>query len=420
MSRTKLFMGCRGRIKTVMATGDHPLTAMSVALSCGMLSPDTKRLLIELPHNRPQGVYKDGDSCTLPAAFRASALPINPAQAAKLKLPPLAQRPPTPLKGSDSFVDSRISLGSLPASKPLLGSPKQSAAAVSSADHSNNLLVAASHTPAASVQEQSALAAGAQVPRLQASPSGLAALHSGLQSQGLVQAWGDSGSVPRVPANPQYEQLKGRLLSSSEDTMQAVPKPGNQQSSGSPPKAKSLLTRAWSWRPHRIAHSADEVPHQTTTHISSRIGHAQSTPPGFKQALAAQHGSGEYEVASVELVHAHSAQPDFNQSKFQQLPPCVNFTPALADLKCTLAEDKMLHPVKVGEAMTKIAEGAECVITGPVFEHLLQHAAPAELELVLRSTAVCARMRARQKAQLVQLLGKAGLSISANRQFQVS
>ena len=404
-------MGCRGRIKTVMATGDHPLTAMSVALSCGMLSPDTKRLLIELPHNRPQGVYKDGDSCTLPAAFRASALPINPAQAAKLKLPPLVQRPPTPLKGSDSFVDGGISLGSLPASKPLLGSPRQSADAVQSADHSNNQSVVAGHTPAASVQTQSALTAGAQESRLQASPSGLAALHSGLQSQGHVQAWGASG---------EYEQLKGRLLSSSEDTMQAVPRPGNQQSSGSPPKAKSLLTSGWSWRPHRIAHSADEVPRQTTTHISSRIGHAQSTPPGFEQALAAQHGSGEYEVASVELVHAHSAQPDFNQSDFQQLPPSVSFTPALADLKCTLAEDKMLLPVKIGEAMTKIAEGAECVITGPVFEHLLQHAAPAELELILRSTAVCARMRARQKAQLVQLLGKAGLSISANRRFQVS
>lgn len=61
-------------------------------------------------------------------------------------------------------------------------------------------------------------------------------------------------------------------------------------------------------------------------------------------------------------------------------------------------------------AMTSIAEGdAQCAITGAAFEHLLQQEDLSVLEAVLQNAVVFARMRPHQKAQVLSLLGVAGL-----------
>ena len=61
-------------------------------------------------------------------------------------------------------------------------------------------------------------------------------------------------------------------------------------------------------------------------------------------------------------------------------------------------------------ALTIIAEGqAQCAITGAAFEHLLQQEDLAILQAVLQNAVVFARMQPHQKAQVMSLLGAAGL-----------
>ena len=61
-------------------------------------------------------------------------------------------------------------------------------------------------------------------------------------------------------------------------------------------------------------------------------------------------------------------------------------------------------------ALTSIAEGqAQCAITGAAFEHLLQQEDLGILQAVLQNAVVFARMQPHQKAQVMSLLGAAGL-----------
>lgn len=342
----------------MMATGDHPLTAMSVALSCGIISPDSKRLLVELPHNVRQAPAHDGDICAWPRALKDAAMPTSPGQAARLKLSPLVHPPPAPLgdPGTSAGLQGRL------ASLPLLRSP-------------------AAHT-------------GLQLP-FQAD-----------QHRAAESSQSHAASQQSMHGEPAL--TVGALVPSSSQPLNSVSQEAPKHS------------RIWSWRSRQIAHSpTDPAAHTFRIHMT-QLSHAQTTPPGFAAAVAAQQSStGQYEVVNVELVHAQSAEADFNRSEFEQTSPSTSHSPALSALKYILAENKMLCPVKSEEAISKIAEGAQCIMTGPVFEHLLQHAEPAELELILRGTAVCARMRSHQKSQLVQLLGPAGLKFTQHRHFQV-
>lgn len=92
---------------------------------------------------------------------------------------------------------------------------------------------------------------------------------------------------------------------------------------------------------------------------------------------------------------------------------------ALDTLAAVLADADKLRSVKLSEGLELIGGGCECILTGPAFELLVQHAEPAVLDLVLRSTTVCAHMRASQKMQLMQLLGSTGLTVSNTRHIEV-
>lgn len=140
----------------------------------------------------------------------------------------------------------------------------------------------------------------------------------------------------------------------------------------------------------------------------------------------------QMELASTTLAHARSSEPFlFEQLAAPSHDDSFNLdqaspTDAAHDrcsihdaLSFVLAEEGQLMPLTKSSAMTLIAEGHQCIITGPVFEYLLQHAEPVFMETVLRNVAVCARMRSHQKAQLVQLLGAHGLAYSSTRRFKV-
>ena len=52
---------------------------------------------------------------------------------------------------------------------------------------------------------------------------------------------------------------------------------------------------------------------------------------------------------------------------------------------------------------------AQCCVTGPAFEYMLQQEDLSVVETVLRNVVVFARMRPRQKGQVMDLLGSRGL-----------
>ena len=150
------------------------------------------------------------------------------------------------------------------------------------------------------------------------------------------------------------------------------------------------------------------------------------------QAGSSQSKPVQMELASTTLAHARSSEPflsdqlaalstndSFNLDQASPIDAAHDRCSIHDALSFVLAEEGQLMPLTKSSAMTLIAEGHQCIITGPVFEYLLQRAEPVFLETVLRNVAVCARMRSHQKAQLVQLLGAHGLVYSSTRRFKV-
>ena len=48
-------------------------------------------------------------------------------------------------------------------------------------------------------------------------------------------------------------------------------------------------------------------------------------------------------------------------------------------------------------------------MTGPAFEHMVQHGEPTLIEAIMSSVKVFSRMRSQQKGQVMDLLGQRGL-----------
>lgn len=178
------------------------------------------------------------------------------------------------------------------------------------------------------------------------------------------------------------------------------------------------------------------LPTQQDTGSSQQLPKTTTQPiPLFSQTPSSQSKPVQTELASSSLAHARSSEPYF----FDQLEPdassllsnsinpdegmppdAVNDRCFLQDaLSFVLAEEGRLMPLAKRDAVALIAEGHQCIITGAVFEYMLQHAESAFLETVLRNVAVCARMKSHQKAQLVQLLGAHGITYSSSRKFKV-
>lgn len=101
------------------------------------------------------------------------------------------------------------------------------------------------------------------------------------------------------------------------------------------------------------------------------------------------------------------------------LSAAVQNSALYAQLTCSIATTEDVQMASAAQAFRAAAEGMQCIITGAVFDFLLEHAEPAVLETVLRSTVVYARMKSHQKAQLVSLLGTEGLTTAAGREFKV-
>ena len=88
-------------------------------------------------------------------------------------------------------------------------------------------------------------------------------------------------------------------------------------------------------------------------------------------------------------------------------------------LRFTCADNDNIGVVSPAQGLHLLAEGFSVILMGPALDVLLQRAEPAVLELILRSTAVCAHMRAAHKKQLVQLLGSQGITMHGRPHLKV-
>ena len=310
-----LLYACRGRLQTIMVTGDHYLTATAVAQVTGMLNFKQKHFLIAQPEtvfirestiHLPTVSSLEGTANSMPLDRYGQILRTKSALPIDLKAVADSENQPQVSGGSRSKSLSNIETGAV---KPLLKG-------VSGTRFSSKPIVA---KPA-------------------------------LQS-----------TSPRQPA--QLPSVPASQMHLSQANLQQHQQPA--QIEYSPP---GLL-------------------------------HARSSEPCMFQQLTAQ-------ADADDLCHL-------------QQPAVAEPDPSQDALSFIMAEEGRLVPLPQREAVAMIAEGHQCIITGPVFDYLLQHAEPSLLETVLHNVAVCARMRSHQKAQLVQLLSNQGLTVSSTRKFKV-
>ena len=196
--------------------------------------------------------------------------------------------------------------------------------------------------------------------------------------------------IQRSTLKPLLKNVSGAQFSSKPINAKPALQPVSPRQS-SQPSNKTSLTQAKA-KPRQQQPVQDEL-------TPSGLAHARSSEPYMFHELLAQTDSDHLD----HLRQPAAAEPDLRQD----------------ELSFIIAEEGRLTPLARKEAFAIIAEGHQCMITGPAFEYLVQHADPSLLETVLHNVAVCARFKSHQKAQLVQLLSSQGLTVSNTRKFKV-
>ena len=172
------------------------------------------------------------------------------------------------------------------------------------------------------------------------------------------------------------------------------------------------------------------VPKPAFQHPSSpQAAHVTSSQMFASYADSQQQQPAQIDGSSQSLSHARFSEPFANSQLLAQTnadnlahlqqPTSAEPDPNQDELSFIMAEDGKLAPLSRREAFAMIATGHQCIITGSVFDYLVHQADPSLLEAVLHNVAVCARMKAHQKAQLVNLLSDQGLIVSSTRKFKV-
>lgn len=325
---------CRGRLRTIMVTGDHPLTAVATAQVTGMLNYRRKHIILT-----SEAEYKCGKPEHLLSASSLGST-VN-----------------LPTQSLESFGRSLCTKSAMPYDRAAVAG-NVTGISTRSASRSKSLSTAEF------------------ADKLTNEP------RSRLSSRPLVVK-------PAVPSS--------------------IPKSQDGSVSGA-------------------AYSSQRGPVFIQQHLQATRQIATYTvEAGFSQFTPVQ-----TEPASNPFVHTSSSDSYFFDTVATRthLPLSNSITPcqtnmrgtasdSLASLSFALAEEGQIAPMAGSDAVDLIAQGHQCIITGSVFDCLLQHAEPALLKAVLCNVAVCACMGPQQKAQLVQLLGSHGLTLSSTRNFKV-
>ncbi|KAL3135218.1 hypothetical protein ABBQ38_006298 [Trebouxia sp. C0009 RCD-2024] len=171
--------------------------------------------------------------------------------------------------------------------------------------------------------------------------------------------------------------------------------------------------------------------------IEWKVARAQSTQSGFKQAWQASETAqmrlgltGLEQQTAVQtrsfqpgVAHARSVQPGLAQVGWLDDVNIETYSLSArpSGVVCSVVDTAHSSPRPIDHlvALTMIAEGAVCAVTGPYIDNAVQHAEPAVLKMVLQSLAVATHMKAEQKARLVRLVGSQGLTLASKDHIQV-
>ena len=143
--------------------------------------------------------------------------------------------------------------------------------------------------------------------------------------------------------------------------------------------------------------------HEDVPHISL---HVRCDQQGHQQDAVqlAHHHHGQHSQSDL----SHASRDSLSDAMSQQLHSVSNLTAGMLFLTEGYSPGRELQTAL--ETLQSIAQGeAQCCLTGPAFEHLLQHAEPVVLESIMQHAVVFARMKSHQKGQVVELLGAKGL-----------
>lgn len=89
-----------------------------------------------------------------------------------------------------------------------------------------------------------------------------------------------------------------------------------------------------------------------------------------------------------------------------------------AALKCRVYRAAYYPSHKLLQRSVLVQGAAQCCVTGPAFEHMLQLGDLSLLETVMRNVVVFSRMKPHQKGQVMDLLSTRGLHHICNDQQQ--
>ena len=170
-------------------------------------------------------------------------------------------------------------------------------------------------------------------------------------------------------------------------------------------------------KPALLQISPPQAAHKTVSQLPISHAGAQQQQPsqinGVSQSLSRAHSSEPFSRSQL------SAQASADDLAHLQQPASAEPDPSQDELTFFMADEAKLVRLSRREAFAMIATGHQCAITGSVFDYLVHQADPSLLKTVLHNVVVCARMKAQQKAQLVNLLSDQGLTVSSTRKFQV-
>lgn len=164
-------------------------------------------------------------------------------------------------------------------------------------------------------------------------------------------------------------------------------------------------------------------PKQLLLQHSANMWYHPSAPDQYNNLMSERHGGwqqGSLHLPFDQQPPVKPSQPLWTPCDLQHSQDCVGFSQAphhqqpghltAGLLFLTEGYSPSQEPQTALECVHSIALGeVQCCITGEAFEHMLQHAEPALLECVMRHVVVFARMKSRQKGQVVELLSHRGL-----------
>ncbi|KAL0050516.1 hypothetical protein WJX82_001360 [Trebouxia sp. C0006] len=435
----------KGRLRTMMVTGDHYMTASAVAHSLGIFEKGSKRVVLDMisakpaaseaPAKAPQQASsaqaQAGSAQALAGSAQAQAgstqaqagsaqAQAGSAQAAPLhaqsrfanRMPGAAV--PAPNQAVALAQLSRLDQHQLPADSHSTSLPQGSAASALSRGEYRQRMISA-HDP-----DDHRISMDSTHPLLSAESHGSAGSNSSmandsqleLSSMSKTQVEDTRLSINSTQSSAAHCNGESQLATQSQTPEQTSAELRNSASSG-----ESKAQGKYPSHSSNMTHTqADKDRDRTSFDLRKWAREQGKTQPQSRAVSDIQN--------SLEIKDSKRTRSlDLLRADVKNIRLSIESArlPQGEKMLCMSVEEGILKVVTSKDAFKMIAEGAQSTITGFAFDHMLKEVDSDTVEMVevdsdtvemvVRSAGVLASMKAHQKAQLVRLLSK-GLQVS--------